>query len=267
MENLESVVSDVCRVAREAGLFLKEERKSFCRSAVHSKHAHDYVSYVDEESERRVVTALKQLLPEAGFITEEGSAVWQGESCCWVVDPLDGTTNYIHDVSPYCVSIALRSRNELLLGVVYEPVRDECFYAWKGGGAYVNGTRMHVSGIPSLEEACVVVELPYGAERYARTGEHLIRRLYGRVAAVRMNGSAALALCYVAAGRYDAWLEAFIGRWDFSAGVLMVREAGGTVTDFYGNPSILDSHHIVAATPALYRPLFDVLHEALPEGM
>lgn len=267
MENMESLIADVCRVAREAGHFLKEERKNFSRDAVQAKRAHDYVSYVDRESERRVVEALRQLLPEAGFITEEGSAGWQGERYSWVVDPLDGTTNYIHDVVPYCVSIALRSRDELLLGVVYEPVRDECFYAWKGGGAYVNGVRMHVSDVPSLDEAYLVVELPYDAERYARTGEHLIHRLYGRVAAIRMNGSAALALCYVAAGRYDAWLEAFIGRWDFSAAALMVQEAGGQATDFYGSPSFLEGHHIVATNGALHGPLLEILREALPAGM
>lgn len=226
MENMESLVADVCRVAREAGHFLKEERKNFSRDAVQAKRAHDYVSYVDRESERRVVEALRQLLPEAGFITEEGSAGWQGERYSWVVDPLDGTTNYIHDVAPYCVSIALRSRDELLLGVVYEPVRDECFYAWKGGGAYVNGVRMHVSDVPSLDEAYLVVELPY-----------------------------------------DAWLEAFIGRWDFSAAALMVQEAGGQVTDFYGSPSFLEGHHIVATNGALHGPLLEILREALPAGM
>lgn len=267
MDNLEQLTAEVCRIARETGRFLKEERKNFRREAVEKKHAHDYVSYVDKESEQRIVSRLHVLLPEAGFITEEGSAKYRGESCCWVVDPLDGTTNYIHDVTPYCVSIALRSRDELLLGVVYEPVRDECFYAWQGGGAYLDGVRMHVSDVTSLDEACVVEELPYNASQYARTAEHLLSRLYGRVSAVRMNGSAALALCYVAAGRYDAWMEAYIGKWDFSAAVLMVQEAGGVVTDFRGNGSFLDGHHIVAANSALHADVLDIVQECLPGGL
>ena len=261
MENMESLVADVCRVAREAGHFLKEERKNFSRDAVQAKRAHDYVSYVDRESERRVVEALRQLLPEAGFITEEGSAGWQGERYSWVVDPLDGTTNYIHDVAPYCVSIALRSRDELLLGVVYEPVRDECFYAWKGGGAYVNGVRMHVSDVPSLDEAYLVVELPYDAERYARTGEHLIHRLYGRVAAIRMNGSAALALCYVAAGRYDARIEAYLGPWDIAAGTIILRNAGGKVTDFKGGDDFYSGIQVLASNGKIHRYLLDIIDE------
>lgn len=267
MDNLEWLTGEVCRIAREAGHFLKEERKNFRREAVEQKNAHDYVSYVDKESERRVVSALRALLPEAGFITEEGSADYHEEPCCWVVDPLDGTTNYIHDVAPYCVSIALRNRDELLLGVVYEPVRDECFYAWKGGGAYLNGDRMQVSDVASLDDAYVVVELPYNARQYAPTAQHLIQRLYGKVAAIRMNGSAALALCYMAAGRYDAWLEAFIGKWDFSAAALMIQEAGGRVTDFKGSTSFLEGHHIVATNGALHDTFLEVVQESLPEGL
>ena len=123
MENLKALTEAVCCVAREAGHFLKEERKSFRREVVQEKHAHDYVSYVDKASEKKVVSALRKLLPEAGFIAEEGSAAYSDETYCWVVDPLDGTTNYIHDNAPYCVSIALRDKQSLLLGVVYEPCR------------------------------------------------------------------------------------------------------------------------------------------------
>ena len=137
MDDLRILTGKVCVVARTAGRFLKEERKSFRREAVEEKHAHDYVSYVDKESEKRIVAALGALLPEAGFIVEEGSAVYRDEPYCWVVDPLDGTTNYIHGNAPYCVSIALRNKHELLLGVVYDPCLDECFYAWKVVGVQI----------------------------------------------------------------------------------------------------------------------------------
>lgn len=264
MDNLKTLTASVCRVAREAGQFLKEERKNFHREAVQEKHAHDYVSYVDQASERRIVAALRTLLPEAGFITEEGSADYRDEPYCWVVDPLDGTTNYIHDNAPYCVSIALRSRTELLLGVVYEPCRDECFYAWQGGGAYLDGQPMHVSSVSRIEDAFLVTELPYNADLYARTAEHLLQRLYGRAAGLRMNGSAALALCYVAAGRFDGWLEAYIGKWDFSAAALMVQEAGGRVTDFLGNDRFIEGHHIVATNGVLHPALLSLVGEVLP---
>ena len=267
MENLRALMEAVCRIAREAGHFLKEERKSFRREVVQEKHAHDYVSYVDKASEKRIVSALKELLPEAGFITEEGSAVYQDEPYCWVVDPLDGTTNYIHDNAPYCVCIALRSREELLLGVVYDPCRDECFYGWKDGGAYVDGQRIQVSNVQQMEDAFLVVELPYNSCQYARTGEHLIHNLYGKVGGIRMTGSAALAICYVAAGRFDAWAEAFIGKWEYSAAALLVLEAGGRVTDFYGNESFIEGHHIIATNGHLHSTLQQLIQEVPPLGM
>ncbi len=231
MLDLKQLTTDVCRIATEVGSFLKEERKNFRRERVVEKHAHDYVSYVDKESEVCVVKALTALLPEAGFITEEGSAIYQDEPYCWVIDPLDGTTNYIHDEAPYCVSIALRSRTELLLGVVYEVCRDECFYAWKGGKAFMNGEEIHVSNVEDIKDAFVITELPYNHLQYKQTALHLIDQLYGVVGGIRMNGSAAAAICYVAIGRFDAWMEAFLGKWDYSAAALIVQEAGGKVTE------------------------------------
>ena len=261
MDDLRILTGKVCDVARTAGRFLKEERKSFRREAVEEKHAHDYVSYVDKESEKRVVAALGALLPEAGFIVEEGSAVYRDEPYCWVVDPLDGTTNYIHGNAPYCVSIALRSRDELLLGVVYEVCRDECFYAWKGGKAWLNGEPLHISDIDDVTNAFLIVELPYNDAAYKQIAMHLLDDLYGKAGAIRMNGSAAAAICYVAAGRFDGWLEAFIGKWDYSAAALIVLEAGGEVTDFYGSRDFMEGHHIIATNGHLHAYLQDLVKE------
>ena len=263
MEDLKILTESVCCIAREAGYFLKEERKNFSREAVQKKQAHDYVSYVDKESEKRVVAALRELLPEAGFIAEEGSAVYHDEPYCWVVDPLDGTTNYIHDNAPYCVSIALRDKDSLLLGVVYDPCRDECFYAWKGGKAFMNGEEIHVSNVEDIKDAFVITELPYNHLQYKQTALHLIDQLYGVVGGIRMNGSAAAAICYVAIGRFDAWMEAFLGKWDYSAAALIVQEAGGKVTDFYGEDHFIEGHHIIATNGNLH-PVFQKLLSEVP---
>ncbi len=264
MINLELLTAEVRRIATEVGHFQKVERKSFRRDQVAEKNAHDYVSYVDKESERRLVAALAALLPEAGFITEEGSATYNNEPYCWVVDPLDGTTNYIHGMAPYCVSIALRTRTELLLGVVYEPGLDEIFYAWKGSPAYMNDEVIRVSDIGDMQQAFLIAELPYNYQQYKGTAEHLIRSLYGWVGGIRMNGSAAMALCYVAAGRIDGWMEAFIGKWDFSAATLIIRQAGGQVTDFHGNPEYLEGHHIIASNGLIHSELQRLLAEVPP---
>ena len=263
MLDLKQLTVEVCRIATEAGHFLKEERKKFHRERVIEKHAHDYVSYVDKESEVRLVKALSALLPEAGFITEEGSATYQNESYCWVIDPLDGTTNYIHDEAPYCVCIALRSQTELLIGVVYEVFREECFYEWTGGKGFLNGGVIHVSDVSQAQDAFVITELPYNYQQYKQTALHLIDRLYGVVGGIRMNGSAAAAICYVAAGRFDAWAEAFLGKWDYSAAALIVLEAGGRVTDFYGDDHFIEGHHIIATNGHLH-PLFEKLLSEVP---
>ena len=165
--------------------------------------------------------------------------------------------------SPYCVSIALRSRTELLLGVVYEVCRDECFYAWKGGKAFMNGEEIHVSSVEDIQDAFVITELPYNHLQYKQTALHLIDQLYGVVGGIRMNGSAAAAICYVAIGRFDAWMEAFLGKWDYSAAALIVQEAGGKVTDFYGEDHFIEGHHIIATNGNLH-PFFQKLLAEVP---
>ena len=147
MIDLEKYTLSVCEIARRAGAYIREERRKFSLECVERKHAHDYVSYVDKGSEKLIVSALRELLPEAGFITEEGTAGGvesdevKSEKLLWVVDPLDGTTNFIHQYAPYAVSIALLQGKTVLIGVVYEICADECFYAWQGGGAWLCGTR------------------------------------------------------------------------------------------------------------------------------
>lgn len=135
--DLERLTEEVKKLAVETGKFLRDERVAFNQDKVEQKGAHDYVSYVDKASEKRIVARLHELLPEAGFVAEEGSGTFGSQEYCWVVDPLDGTSNYIHDSAPYCVSIALRNREEILLGVVYECCRDELFWAYRGGKAYM----------------------------------------------------------------------------------------------------------------------------------
>ena len=257
ISDLEYLCAEVRQIARKAGAFLRDERQKFDRERVEEKSAHNYVSYVDKESERRLVEQLSTLLPE------EGSGSLTDEEYCWVIDPLDGTSNYIHDMAPYSVSIALRDREELLLGVVYEVCRNECFYAWKGGKAFMNGEEIHVSNVEDIKDAFVITELPYNHLQYKQTAFHLIDQLYGVVGGIRMNGSAAAAICYVAIGRFDAWMEAFLGKWDYSAAALIVQEAGGKVTDFYGEDHFIEGHHIIATNGNLH-PFFQKLLAEVP---
>lgn len=266
--DLDFLSREVGKLARQTGEFMRKERLSFDRGRVEQKAAHDYVSYVDKESERRIVKKLGELLPQAGFIAEEGTGSPGGKEYCWVVDPLDGTNNYIHDSVPYCVSIALRGRGETLLGVVYECCREELFQARKGGKAYLNGREIHVSDQDVLDQSFVMPELPCDAARYAPFALPLMRDLYGRVSGMRMSGSAAAEICYVAAGRFEAFVEAFLGPWDIAAAYLILRQAGGRMTDFDGNADGPGEREVLATNGKVHEELLKVIrrHKKLLEN-
>ena len=282
-KDLEKYTLAVCEIARQAGAYIREERRKFSLDSVERKHAHDYVSYVDKGSERLIVSALRELLPEAGFITEEGTAdVSRSEECgvrserlLWVVDPLDGTTNFIHQYAPYAVSIALLQGKTVLIGVVYEICADECFYAWQGGGAWLCGMRneecgtrseecgvrserLHVSS-QKMQDALLCLQFPYNSDAYKPVMKRLIDRLYGHVGSIRACGSAAMALCQVAAGRLDGYAEQYIGQWDYMAGSLIVMEAGGTVTDYSGSPDFTQGNSVVATNGVIQQDFLTVI--------
>ena len=277
---LEELTRGVCEIAKQAGAYIREERRKFSLESVERKHAHDYVSYVDKGSEKQIVSALRQLLPEAGFITEEGTTKMEEGRCkmeedsaispqssalTWVVDPLDGTTNFIHQYAPYAVSIALLQGKEILIGVVYEVCHDECYYAWKGGGAYVElkgeSLKLSVSN-QKIQDALLCLQLPYNSDAYKPVIKHLIDKLYGNVGSIRMCGSAAMALCYVASGRYDGYAEKYIGQWDFMAGALIVKEAGGMVTNYEGSEDFTQGNNVVATNGVIQQDLLNVIKTA-----
>ena len=280
--DLQQLTLSVCKVAREAGAYINKERASFSLDKVERKHAHDYVSYVDKGSEQLIVSKLREILPEAGFITEEGTTKDddrckmsdgrcqvedasdvspQPSDFTWVVDPLDGTTNFIHGFAPYAVSIALCKGREIVVGVVYEIVSDECFYAWLGGGAFVNEQPLHV-GTSAIGDALLCLQLPYNSDAYKPVIKRLIDYFYGNVGSIRMMGSAAIALCYVAAGRLDAYSERYIGQWDYMAGALIVQEAGGRVTNYAGDDYFMEGDSIVATNGVVHQDLLEAVRQA-----
>ena|ERR1035437_10221346 len=241
-----------CEIARTVGKFMAEERKSFDVSKIETKGLHDLVSYVDKESEKRIIEELSKLLPQSGFIAEEGTSDKHGERFNWVIDPLDGTTNFIQGVPVYAVSIGLLEDDELVLGVVYEVGRDECFYAWKDGGAYLNGEPIRVSERNDISDALLATGFPYS--NFEQLNEYIAVLKWAIVEArgMRRMGSAAVDLSYVACGRFDAFWEYDLKSWDVAAGVLILLEAGGMVTDFLGEKNYLFDKEIVASNTLLH---------------
>ncbi|MFZ4582724.1 MAG: inositol monophosphatase family protein [Paludibacter sp.] len=253
--NYQELTLQVCQIARTTGNFMAEERKTFDDSKIEVKGVHDLVSYVDKTAEIRIIEALQNLLPDAGFIAEEGTNNKRGERYNWVIDPLDGTTNYIHGLPIYSVSIALLDNNELVVGVVYEVGHDECFFAWKGGGAFLNGKSISVSTRCEIGNALLATGFPYSD--FSRLDSYVKMFKWAMTSArgVRRLGSAAADLAYVACGRFDAFWEYDLKPWDVAAGALIVTEAGGKVTDYKGGSEYLYGKEIVATNGIIELPL------------
>ncbi|NJM93831.1 MAG: inositol monophosphatase [Cytophagales bacterium] len=253
---LQELLHRTIAVAQEAGAFIQAEASSFDFSQVEYKGLNDMVSYVDKTSEKICVAALSQIFPEAGFITEEGtSEKGQSEEYNWVIDPLDGTTNFVHGLPIYSVSIGLIHRGRPVLGVIYDPNRDECFYAAEGGKAYCNGEEIHVSQGAELKRGLIVTGLPASAfvqqDFYMAILKHLMPLAHG----LRRTGSAAIDLAYVAAGRFDGQFEYGLKPYDVCAGAAIIQQAGGLVTDFNGGSDYLFGNTIMAACPGVYTEL------------
>ncbi|VAW19583.1 Inositol-1-monophosphatase [hydrothermal vent metagenome] len=259
----QGICFSVKEIARRAGDFIREERKKLSEEDVETKSPASFVTYVDKTSEKDIVSALKKLLPEAGFITEEGTASYSGEKYKWVIDPLDGTTNYIHGITPYSVSIALMEGNEIVLGVVYEIGLDEIFYAWKGSPAYLNGKEIKVSGASMHEQCLIATGFPYYAFDRIDGYIEVLRFLMKNTRGLRRLGSAAVDLAYVASGRFDAFYEHALHSWDIAAGVFIIQQAGGRIADFSGGKNWLFGGELVAANEKYFNKFLGVIKEHL----
>lgn len=244
--NLENMTLKVALLAREVGAFIRKERQTFSYDKVELKGPSDLVSHVDKESERMITKGLKTLLPESGFITEEETTVQETKEYTWIIDPLDGTTNFVHGLPNYCVSIGLMHEQEIVAGVVYEVANDECFYAWKDGGAYLNKKAIHVSKAGSLSECVLATGFPY--YEFERLDEYLkiLHQLMESTQGLRRMGSAAADMAYVACGRYGGYFEYNLNSYDIAGGVILVKEAGGIVTDFKGGNDFIFGREMVA---------------------
>lgn len=247
MKDLKELCMSVVDLATKAGSFLREQRKDFNIKAVEYKGFNDMVSYVDKGAEKILVEGLKDLIDDAGFITEENTLTIRDREYTWIIDPLDGTTNFVHGLPCYCVSVGLTYKEKLVLGVIYEVNLDECFYAWKDGGAYLNGTSIKVSDKLKVADSLIATGFPYTnysrMKPYMEVFDYCMRSSNG----IRRLGSAAVDLAYVACGRFEAFYEYGLNAWDVAAGAFIVEEAGGKVTDFNGGNNYLFGAEIIAS--------------------
>ena len=257
--DLQSICNDVCIAAKSVGSFIKNEQLSFSLNKIEIKGKNDFVSYVDKTSEKKLIEKLSILLPEAGFIAEEGTSTKKGTTYNWIIDPLDGTTNFIHGIPCYAISIALMRNDKIVLGVVYEINFDECFYAWELSKAYLNSNEIQVSKAESLADSLLATGFPY--YDYNRMTEYieLFKYFMQNTHGLRRLGSAATDLAYVACGRFDGFYEYGLQPWDVAAGAFIVQQAGGRVADFNGNQNYIFGKEIVAGNSACFNEFLDVV--------
>ncbi len=239
-------------VARDAGALLMEYFRQ--RVKIEYKGDVDLVTVADRKSEALILERIRREFPGHDVMGEEGTRIETGSDYKWYVDPLDGTTNFAHGFPVFCVSLAVEHRGERIAGVVYDPTRDEMFSAEKGSGAELNGERIRVSATPRLGEALVATGFP-SHKRHKNPNIYFYHQLTLRSHGVRRAGSAALDLCNVASGRFDGFWEFNLNPWDTAAGVLMVEEAGGRVTDFSGGPFQIASRETVASNGLVHDAL------------
>ncbi len=245
--NLKKTTLEVADICKQAGAFIRDHANKLKSDDIEVKGVHNLVTFVDKESEKMIINALEGLVEGAGFIAEEQSDLPRGELYNWIIDPLDGTTNFIHGIPVFSVSVALSKGDELLVGVVYEVNLDECFYAWKSGGAYLNDRAISVSSQNELDQSLLATGFPYYDYTLLPSYLELLSDLMQTTRGIRRLGSAAADLAYVACGRFELFYEYGLHPWDVAAGALIVAEAGGQVTDFKRGNDCIFGAQIIAS--------------------
>jgi len=243
------------RAARSAGDFIARSFESDVDLEVKQKGDNDFVTQIDKEAEKIIISKIKQSYPEHSFVCEESGITEGDEEFKWIVDPIDGTTNFVRGIPHFCVSIALMYRGKLDQAVVFDPIKNELFTASKGKGAQMNNFRLRVSQSKELQNTILATAFPFKDKTDTAVAMDRFTRVFEQCGDIRRSGSAALDLAYVAAGRYDGYWEKGVKPWDVAAGELLVKEAGGLVTDFSGGHDHLKKGEIVAANPKLVQAL------------
>jgi len=226
---------------------------------IETKSKNDFVSEVDRQAEHEIIQTIRKAFPSHGILAEE-SGEKPGDEFQWIIDPLDGTTNYLRQFPQYSVSIAVKHKGRLEHAVIFDPLKDELYTASRGAGAQLNGRRIRVSNAKGLDGALLGTGFPFRDQRNIDTYLQMFKAMMIPTAGIRRAGSAALDLAYVAAGRFDGFWELDLKAWDMAAGILLIQEAGGLVSDIHGGHEIFETGHIIAANPRVFKAMVKTLH-------
>ncbi|WP_025869351.1 inositol monophosphatase family protein [Methylobacillus glycogenes] len=261
------MLTNAVKAARRAGGIINRASLDIGALTIRSKNYNDFVSEVDHAAEAAIIETLKDAYPDHGFFGEESGKQDADAENVWIIDPLDGTTNFLHGFPQYSVSIALMQRGVITQAVVYDPSRNDLFTATRGRGAFLNDKRIRVTNRPKLQDSIIGTGFPFRDFTHLDTYLGMFKDMVKKTAGLRRPGSAALDLAYVAAGWFDGFWEIGLSPWDIAAGTLLVHEAGGLVGDFQGNEGYLDSGNIVAANPKVFVQMLQVLEPHLTDTL
>ncbi|MFT4031717.1 MAG: inositol monophosphatase family protein [Siphonobacter sp.] len=264
--NFEKITLEVTQLAKAAGEFMLAELKHFDHAKIEHKYGENFnlVSYVDKETETRLVEGLSRLIPGSGFITEEGTVEQAtDQEFVWIIDPLDGTTNFLHAYPQYCTSIGLMHEGKMVSGIIYEPFHDEMYHTWLGGGAWCNKEQLAVSKVNHIQNSLLACGFPSRPNQKTEAYMNMILKITKESHGFRRIGSAALDLAYTARGWFEGYFEYNLNSWDMAAGVLLVQEAGGKVTDFQGGDTYLFGGEIISSNGLLHAELLRMIEESL----
>lgn len=263
---MQPMLNTAVRAARSAGDLILRSSDNIGHLKVDQKGKNDYASEVDRMAEREIINIIKTAYPEHSILAEE-SGEHQGNDFVWIIDPLDGTTNFLHGFPQYAVSIALKHKGKIEIGVVYDPLRDELFTAKRGGGAMLNSRRLRVTNQNSLKGALIGTGFPFKTDLHMDAYLKMFRSIAVDSAGIRRAGSAALDLAYVAAGRLDGFWEIGLMEWDMAAGLLLIKEAGGVITDFSFNDKYLESGNVIAASPKMHQLMYQLIEPYVTDNL
>jgi len=259
--DLEALNKEVNELIHQTGRYIAEQKESISSSDVDTKSVHDFVTYVDKQSERLLIQGLSRILPGSGFLAEEETVKNEGKEYTWIIDPLDGTTNFIHGLPAYSISVALAKNEKVIMGSVLDVNAGVCYYAWDGSSAYRDGEKIQVSTSAKLDDSLLATGFPYSdfqqLEEYVQMFKYLMKNTRG----IRRFGSAAIDLCWVACGRFDGFWEYSLKPWDVAAGAFIVKQAGGLCSDFSGGDNYLHGREIVCGNPDIHSALLKLTKE------
>jgi myo-inositol-1(or 4)-monophosphatase len=252
------------QAALAAAEILIRHFKKLPEEAVRKKLKNDFLSFVDESSEKTIIDILLKHYPDHSILAEEGGVQKADSEYRWIIDPLDGTTNYIAGLPIFCISIALQKNEEIILGLIYDPIHDEMFHAEKGKGTFLNDSPIHVSSKASLSESFIATGFPFKAKHFLSDYQKIFAGLFKECIGIRRMGSAAIDLAYLAAGRFDGFWEIGLNPWDVAAGSLIVQEAGGKVTDFWGSNNFINNNYLLASNNLIHKEMEKIIREVIP---